>query len=275
MSTTCFEQYVYIEAVRRIVGTHDLAGAIAGLAVSRTRLSIGQRMRSYSCSGIFDLVTVQGLRDRQAVSGVLTAPRRSPRSASPGSARPPSRRPDKGGKHYAYRDWLSFVVQEDTGTGTGMWCGATRKVQLTPGATKRTVSFWHQDNRRSGNPAGYHVKQLLLNGKVVWERDVTADQDAWQQTTIDLTAKLAGATSAALQWRPYERKGVGNSFVDVRVDDIAATGMQLSDPGVENAGTWTSGLSRQGGPVYCSAQVYHQNYGADLSARIAQMYAAG
>jgi hypothetical protein len=171
--------------------------------------------------------------------------------------------------------WLSFVVQADTATSAGMWCGATRKVQLTPGATQRTVSFWHRDDRRSGHPVGYHVKQLLLNGKVVWERDVTADQDAWQRTTIDLTAELAGATSAALQWRLYERKGVTDYVVDVRVDDIVATGMQLSDPGVENAGTWTSVLSRRGGPVYCSAQVYHQNYGADLSARITQLYAAG
>jgi hypothetical protein len=44
---------------------------------------------------------------------------------------------------------------------------------------------------------------------------------------------------------------------------------------VENAATWTPGLTRQGGPVYCSAQVYHQNYGADLGARIARLYAAG
>ncbi|MEU4329978.1 hypothetical protein [Nonomuraea dietziae] len=168
---------------------------------------------------------------------------------------------------------LSFVVQADTPTSPGMWCSATRTVQLTPGAAKRTVSFWHRDNRGSGSPAGYHMKQLLLNGKVVWERDVAADEYAWQQTTIDLTAKLTGATSATLQWRLYERKGVGDNFVDVRVDDIAVTGLQMSDPGVENAATWTAGLARQGGPVYCSAQVYHQNYGADLGTRIAKLYA--
>ncbi|GAA2689095.1 hypothetical protein GCM10010412_078110 [Nonomuraea recticatena] len=168
---------------------------------------------------------------------------------------------------------LSFVVQADTPTSPGMWCSATRTVQLTPGATKRAVSFWHRDNRGSGSPAGYHMKQLLLNGKVVWERDVAADEYAWQQTTIDLTAKLTGATSATLQWRLYERKGVGDNFVDVRVDDIAVTGLQMSDPGVENAATWTAGLARQGGPVYCSAQVYHQNYGADLGTRIAKLYA--
>ncbi|WP_238500338.1 hypothetical protein [Streptosporangium sp. KLBMP 9127] len=168
---------------------------------------------------------------------------------------------------------LSFVVQADTATKAGMWCSASRPVQITPGATKRTVSFWHRDNRGSTSPAGYHMKQLLLNGKVVWERDVAADNYAWGQATIDLTAKLAGSTSATLQWRLYERKGVGNNFVDVRVDDIVATGLQLSDPGVENAATWTSGLARQGGPVYCSAQVYHQNYGADLGARITKLYA--
>ncbi|TMR25634.1 hypothetical protein ETD86_00465 [Nonomuraea turkmeniaca] len=170
---------------------------------------------------------------------------------------------------------LSFVVEADTVTMAGMSCGATQKVQLTPGATNRTVSFWHRANRGTGSPAGYHMKQLLLNGRVVWERDVAADPYTWQKATIDLTAKLAGATSATLQWRLYERKGVGNYSVDVRVDDIVTTGLTLSDPGVENAVTWTAGLARQGGPVHCSAQVYHQNYGADLGARIAKLYAAG
>ncbi|TMR21488.1 hypothetical protein ETD86_15035 [Nonomuraea turkmeniaca] len=170
---------------------------------------------------------------------------------------------------------LSFVVQANTATSAGMWCGATPTVRLTPRATKYAVSFWHRDNRGSTSPAGYHVKQLLLNGRVVWQQDVAADQDAWQKATIDLTAKLTGATSATLQWRLYERKGVGNYFVDVGVDDIVTTGLQLGDPGVENAVTWSSGLTRQGGPVYCSAQVYHQNYGADLSARVANLYAAG
>ncbi|GAA3529785.1 hypothetical protein GCM10022419_005880 [Nonomuraea rosea] len=116
-------------------------------------------------------------------------------------------------------------------------------------------------------------EQLLLNGRVVWERDVAADPSAWQQTTIDLTAKLSEATSATLQWRLYERKGVSNYFADVRVGDIVTTGLQLSDPGVANAATWTAGLAWVGGPVYCSAQVYHPNHGADTSARAAQLYA--
>ncbi|MGN9786387.1 hypothetical protein ACTMTF_33525 [Nonomuraea sp. ZG12] len=170
---------------------------------------------------------------------------------------------------------LSFVVENASPTKTGMWCGAARKAQLTPGAPKYTVSFWHRDSREAGSPAGYHMKQLLLNGKVVWEQDAATDPSSWRKATVDLTARLTGATSATLQWRLYERNGVSNYYVDVRVDDIAATGLQLNDPGVENAVNWTADLVRQGGPVHCSAQVYHQNYGADLGARIAKLYAAG
>ncbi|MFC4114416.1 hypothetical protein [Nonomuraea zeae] len=170
---------------------------------------------------------------------------------------------------------LSFVVQTGTPTTAGMSCGATRTAQLTPGAAKRAVSFWHRDTRGSTSPAGYHRKQLLLDGKVVWDRDVAADpQDTWQRVTVDLAAEPAGATSVALQWRLSERKGVSNYFVDVSVDDITLTGLTLSDPGVENATTWTAGLARKGGPVYCSAQVYHPNYGADLGTRLAGLYAA-
>ncbi|WP_156325671.1 hypothetical protein [Nonomuraea sp. SBT364] len=184
-------------------------------------------------------------------------------------------RPATGNLAHTGDGRLSFVVQAGTATRAGMWCAATRKAQLVPGATRRTVSFWHRDDRGPGDPAGYHVKQLLLNGRVVWERDVAADQDAWQRATIDLTAALKGAASATLQWRLYERKGVANYFTDTRVDDIAVTGLRLSDPGVEDAATWTAGLTRRGGPVYCSAQVHHQDYGAEVSARVAELYAAG
>ncbi|MFB4284128.1 hypothetical protein ACBJ59_53190 [Nonomuraea sp. MTCD27] len=171
---------------------------------------------------------------------------------------------------------LSFVVQTGTATKPGMACGATRTAALTPGAATRAVSFWHRDTSGSTGPSGYHRKQLLLNGQLIWDRDVTADAaNVWQKVTVDLTARLAGAASAKLQWRLYERKGVSNYFIDASVDDIALTGLQLSDPGVENATTWTAGLARTGGPVYCSAQVYHQNYGADLGARLARLYAAG
>ncbi|MFB4269967.1 hypothetical protein [Nonomuraea sp. GTA35] len=109
-----------------------------------------------------------------------------------------------------------------------------------------------------------------------WERDVAADAaDTWVKATVDLTARPAGATSATLQWRLYERKGVSDYFIDVSVDDVALTGLAMTDPGVENAAAWTPALARQGGAVYCSAQVYHENYGADLGARIAKLYAAG
>ncbi|WP_379523234.1 hypothetical protein [Nonomuraea insulae] len=108
-----------------------------------------------------------------------------------------------------------------------MSCGATRKIVLASGTGKRMVNFWHRDARGPKHPAGYHIKQLLLNGKVVWERDVAADTaDTWVKATV------------------------------------------------ENAAVWTPVLARQGGAVYCSAQVYHENYGADLGARIAKLYAA-
>ncbi|MFB9468037.1 hypothetical protein ACFFR3_00885 [Nonomuraea salmonea] len=170
---------------------------------------------------------------------------------------------------------LSFVVQQNTATKAGMWCGATRTATVTSGTVKR-ITFHHSDTRGPQDPAGHHVKQLLLNGTVVWERDVTADTaGTWVRATVDVTSRLAGATSATLQWRLYERKAVTNYVVDAGVDDITLTGMTMSDPGVENAAVWTPNLTRQGGPVYCSAQVYHENYGADLGALIAGLYATG
>ncbi|MFG1946746.1 hypothetical protein [Nonomuraea sp. NPDC048826] len=168
---------------------------------------------------------------------------------------------------------LSFVVESRTVTKADMWCGAERTVRPASGAARRTVAFWHRDTRGSESPAGYHQKQLLADGKVVWRRDVAADaKGTWAKVTVDLTAALAGRSSAKLQWRLAELKGVTNYSVDASVDDITLTGIEMSDPGVENAATWTAGLSRDGGPVYCSAQVYHENYGADLRRRLAALY---
>ncbi|GAA2793377.1 hypothetical protein [Nonomuraea dietziae] len=65
---------------------------------------------------------------------------------------------------------LSFVVEADMATRAGMSCTAIRKVGLTSGAARHAVSFWHRDTRGSGDRGGYHVKQLLLNGQVVWQR---------------------------------------------------------------------------------------------------------
>lgn len=171
---------------------------------------------------------------------------------------------------------LSFVVQADTPTRAGDWCAASQRFAPDPSATAYAVSFWHRDTRGPGGTyTGYHMKQLLVDGKVLWQRDVKADPaDVWQRTTVDLTAALAGRSSAKIEWRLYEAKSVGDNWVDASVDDVAATGFTLASPDIESPDTWIAGLARQGTAMYCSAQVYRQHYGEEAGAAIATLYAA-
>ena len=44
----------------------------------------------------------------------------------------------------------------------------------------------------TGETAGYHYKQLLLDGTVVWEEDVAGGSPTWHKVTVDVTAACAG-----------------------------------------------------------------------------------
>lgn len=122
------------------------------------------------------------------------------------------------------------------GAGTTTTSGTN---SFTTGSNKTyTLTFAHRDNR-TGGLAGYHYKQLLIDGTVVWEKDVTADAaNTWLTESIDVTSYLAGKSSADIKLRLYEKKAVSNYTVDVYWDSVAITNTEIMNNGFETGPDW-------------------------------------
>lgn len=122
------------------------------------------------------------------------------------------------------------------GAGTTTTSGSN---SFTTGSNKTyTLTFAHRDNR-TGGLAGYHYKQLLIDGTVVWEEDVTADAaNTWLTESIDVTSYLAGKSSVDVKLRLYEKKAVSNYTVDVYWDSVAITNTEIMNSGFETSPDW-------------------------------------
>ena len=78
----------------------------------------------------------------------------------------------------------------------------------------------------AGSTAGYHFKQLLVDGAVAWEDDVAGGTDAWREVTVDITPFTRGKARVTLAFRLLDRKGVGNFGVRWRLRDLRTDGLR-------------------------------------------------
>ncbi|SDS75321.1 hypothetical protein [Actinopolymorpha singaporensis] len=132
-------------------------------------------------------------------------------------------------------------------TQEGAYAQASQVVRVDPDAPRHELSFWHNDIF-SGlvGGAGKHVKQVLLDGEVIWSEDVRHHGFAlWQQCStlhgpIDVTERLRGRTSATLAFRLHQARGGDEIFpVDVGFDHIETLGFTVDNPGFETTDAWT------------------------------------
>jgi hypothetical protein len=113
------------------------------------------------------------------------------------------------------------------------------------------LRFFERDDF-TGPTAGYHFKQLLVNGKVVWEDDVAGGTNDWREIEAELSGfGRTGTNSLTVSFRLLDKKGVGNFGVRWRVRDLAVEGLQLSaslsDPAkwqVEQRGAFDAGFGQ-------------------------------
>src|SRR4029079_15817958 len=86
---------------------------------------------------------------------------------------------------------------------------------------RHALSFRERDDF-TGPTSGYHFKQLLVNGKVVWEEDVAGGTNDWRRVEVDLSRELESESSATLAFRLFDKKAVGNFGVRWRLKDLEA-----------------------------------------------------
>jgi hypothetical protein len=116
-----------------------------------------------------------------------------------------------------------FSFPHATVSKAGDFAMASQYVKVT-GRKQLKLSFSEQDDF-TGPTSGYHYKQVLWNGAVVWEQDVAGGSNGWNKVEFSVPATAAGR--ATLAFRLYDKMGVGNFGVRWRLADLKASGLKL------------------------------------------------
>lgn len=103
---------------------------------------------------------------------------------------------------------------------------ASQSARVLP-AQHYEVSFLQRDGY-AGPTAGYHYKQLLVDGTVVWEEDVAGGSNGSSKVTVDVTAQVRGKIRVTLAFRLLDKKGVGNYPIQWRVQELRAEDLELA-----------------------------------------------
>jgi hypothetical protein len=93
-------------------------------------------------------------------------------------------------------------------------------------ADRYVLQFSENDNF-TGPTAGYHYKQVLVDGAVVWEEDVAGGTSGWHKVTIDVSQQLRGKSTCTLALRLVEKKGVSNFPLRWDVKELRGDDLQL------------------------------------------------
>ena len=129
-----------------------------------------------------------------------------------------------------------FIFPPSTPSRSGDYVMASQSVQGLPGDQPSggrgppcgyQIRFRERDSY-TGPTTGYHFKQLLVDGKVVWEEDVAGKSEAWQEVVVNVPAPAGGRTPATLAFRLFDKKAVGNFPVIWSVKDLSAKNLQLT-----------------------------------------------
>jgi hypothetical protein len=145
---------------------------------------------------------------------------------------------------------LSLTVPSATPTSVGDFVSASQHVVVDPRARNYRVRFFEQDSYPVGT-AGYHFKQLVVDGQVVWETDVAADAAlAWTERAFDLTPHLAGKTHATLAFRLFDKKGVTNFGIRVSFAELESTGFVIENAEFTATTGWSFASQGPGATSY-------------------------
>jgi hypothetical protein len=154
-----------------------------------------------------------------------------------------------------YSHLLKFGLEYRVPTKKGDYVKASQKITLDLKAKSYQISFWQRDDRKPSNPRGYHMKQFLVDGRVVWQKDVA--EDASKKTykvSLDLTKYLKGKSNATIAFRLYEKKGVSSYEVRTSFGGFQSKGFHVTN---ESCFSWT--FSSSGNTLFPTHQCHECN----------------
>ncbi len=166
---------------------------------------------------------------------------------------------------------LSFSISNNVPTAPGNYAAATQRVAVDADAAKKTISFKHTDYQEGGD-AGFQLKQLLVDGQVVWSQDFTVDtEEVWHDQTVDVTSVLAGKTSADVTFRLFHQQGVTFGANDTRFDAVTGIGLTITNGGFEQPTGWT--MSRNATQLHSFVDIFSPARPAKIFNAISKGYA--
>ncbi len=122
-----------------------------------------------------------------------------------------------------------------TPSQAGDFIRASQSAAVLPGAIQQ-IRFRERDDF-TGNTAGYHFKQLLINGAVAWEEDVAGGSNTWREVTVDVADAARGTTNLTVAFCLLDKKGVSNFGVRWQVKDLQVEGLKLA-AGLDQPQQW-------------------------------------
>lgn len=159
-------------------------------------------------------------------------------------------------------------------TSTGHFAAASQRVRVEPDRSTYTITFSEQDQWPlvPNLIFGYHRKQLLVDGAVVWESDVVDGNFLDIRThTVDVTNAVQGKQEVEVTFRLLETRGVGNYPVDVTIDDVSAQGLVVRNGGFEDRSEWT--LTKGGDNVLPLIDLWSEYRPIEATAAVGRVFA--
>jgi hypothetical protein len=112
----------------------------------------------------------------------------------------------------------------DTPSRAGDFVMAGQSAKVLP-ADRYVLHFRDRDNF-TGPTTGYHFKQLLVDGSVVWEEDVAGGPPSWRKIAVDVTECVRGKTTVSVAFRLLDKKAVSNFGVRWQLSELRAEGLE-------------------------------------------------
>lgn len=133
---------------------------------------------------------------------------------------------------------FEFSLEGYIPTADGDQVAITQQVEITDDGPHE-LSLWVDDSFRRVQ-AGYHMLEVLVDGELVIQRDMSGADDAGH-LTADVTEQVGDAESVELTVRFHNPKGVGNFGGQFWVDDVSITGAEVADGSFDDrdSGAWT------------------------------------
>jgi len=105
---------------------------------------------------------------------------------------------------------IGMVFANNTGSQTGDHCTVRAALQVPDHRGRLQVCFFRSDDYRNPDWPGYRFYQLLVDGELVWEEDVTRDESADRWVSVDVTDAVGSKRQIEAAIRVLDKRGVGN-----------------------------------------------------------------